>query len=143
MISLPRGNDKESALHELADKFGQGVGNADNLIEANMAMHTQALHRAELLPRDPEKTAKVREDLGKLKAPEGGKVVDAAVRGGTTVLVYEDETGRQHLAVADDDDDQDEPRTWGGMQNLEAGAGPHGPQKDEKKKDEKDEKDED
>lgn len=100
---MPRGNDAAAALKDLADKFGKGVGNAEQLIEANLKMYSQELRRAEILPRDDEATAEVRKDLSKLKGPNGEPVMDAAVRGGTTVIVYQDEDGRHRLATTEDE----------------------------------------
>jgi hypothetical protein len=112
---MPRGNDSAKALQELSEKFGQGVGNAEHLIEANLAQYPEELRRAELLPRDPEATDELRKNLGKLKGPHGEEVIDAAVRrapGGqpTTVIVYVTEDGRYHLGVLDDDNKAIEPK---------------------------------
>ncbi len=105
---MPRGNDAQAALQELADKFGKGVGNAEQLIEANLAMRSVRLAKAEQLPRDDAATAKAHEDLvGKKAGPNGEVVVDAAVRraqsGGDpiTVIVYQADDGRQHLGTLD------------------------------------------
>lgn len=100
---MARGNDAEQALHELADKFGQGVGNAEEMIQGALRARSRAFMQAELLPRNEEKTAEAREHLDKLKAPRGCTVVDAAVRGDLTTIVYEDPTGRLQLGVNDAD----------------------------------------
>lgn len=97
---MPRGNDSKAALDELADKFGKGVGNAEELIEASLAQRSELLRRAELLPVDPEATREL--DINKLKGPDGEKVVSAKVRGGITVVVYEDARGGYRLAALDE-----------------------------------------
>jgi hypothetical protein len=97
---MPRGNDKKAALSELADKFGSGAGNAEALIEASLENRSEALRRAELLPVDPDATRDL--DFGKLKGPNGEKVVSAKVRGGVTVVVYEDARGAFRLAALDE-----------------------------------------
>jgi hypothetical protein len=119
-------------LHELADKFGQGVGNAEQLIQSNLARMTPELRRAELLPRDPEETAKARKKLVGQKK-DGHEIKDAAVRGGTTCVVVEDETGRYHLAALDDNDklltEADPDPLGAAPADAVPGAGPQGPTK--------------
>lgn len=128
---MPRGNDAEAALHELADKFGKGVGNADQLIEANLQHHTAALRKAEILPRDPERTAEAKENLDSLKVPDGHTAIDAAVRGGVTVVVTEDETGRRHIIALDEGDEyRPEPVQVFGVRDPIPGASQHGPSRD-------------
>jgi hypothetical protein len=107
---MPRGNDAESALHELADRFGKGVGNAEMLIDANLAANTQELREAQLLPRDEEATAEARKEIDKLKGPDGEEVVSVAVRGAPDsgrrikVIVYRTEEGRDLVAALDEKD---------------------------------------
>jgi len=95
-----RGQDeqeRETNLHELADQFGEGVGNAEELINANAARRTAELATISSLPVLQEATNDF--DLDKLEGPDGEYVVDAAVRGAGrtqgTIVVYEDESGRQ------------------------------------------------
>lgn len=107
---MPRGNDAEAASHELADRFGEGVGNAEELIDANLAMHTPALRAAELLPRDEEATREALAHIDELEGPNGEPVVDVAVRGSLastnryTVVVYRTAAGRDLLHVIEDDE---------------------------------------
>lgn len=100
---MPRGNDKEAALHELADRFGEGTGNAEELIQANLADFSHELLVLSDLPRDEEATAEL--DIEKMKGPNGEEVVDAAVRGAGrtrgTIVLYEGEDGRRHKHVAE------------------------------------------
>jgi hypothetical protein len=103
---MPRGNDKqaqEAQLHELADQFGEGVGNAEALIIANTANRTGELAEVTSLPVLEEDTSEL--DLDSLEAPDGAYVVDAAVRGSGrtkgTVVVFEDESGRLQKALVD------------------------------------------
>lgn len=98
---MPRGNDKEAQetqLHELADQFGEGVGNAEELINANAARRTQELAAISSLPVIQADTDQI--DLDKLSGPNGEYVVDAVIRGaGRTkglIAVYEDEGARTH-----------------------------------------------
>lgn len=97
---MPRGNDAAAALSDLASKFGKGVGNAEELIEASLKFRSQALRRAELLPIDEKATKAL--DLSDLHGPDGERVVTATVRGGTTVIVYEDSRGAYRLSTMDD-----------------------------------------
>jgi hypothetical protein len=97
----PRGNDAEAALHELADKFGRGVGNADQLIEASLARSSQALRAAEMLPRHAAATAEQQKKLIGKKV-NGETILDVAVRGGTTVAVVEAEDGRRFVIALDE-----------------------------------------
>jgi hypothetical protein len=112
---MPRGNDSEAALSDLADRFGQGVGNAEVLIAAAQAMRPQRLRRAEMLPRDDKLTAEAREKhVGTKHGPHGSLVIDAAVRRSAgqepiTVIVYRDDSGREHLGVLDEYDKVIEP----------------------------------
>ena len=97
---MPRGNDAKAALADLAEKFGRGVGNAEELIEATLRNRSRALIKAEQLPIDQAATAAL--DLDALKGPDGEKVVSAAVHGDVTVIVYEDERGSYRLAALDE-----------------------------------------
>lgn len=95
--------DRSAALHELADQFGEGVGNAEELIAANAARRTADLAAISSLPVIQEETDEL--DLDKLEGPDGEYIVDAAVRGSGrtrgTVVVFEDENGRQDKALID------------------------------------------
>lgn len=90
--------DREANLHELADQFGEGVGNAEELINANASRRTAELATISSLPVLQAETDEL--DLDKLEGPDGEYVTDAAVRGaGRTkglIIVYVDETGREH-----------------------------------------------
>lgn len=112
---MPRGNDKEAALHELADQFGEGVGNAEELISANAERRTAELAAISDLPILEDATKEL--DLDKLEGPNGEYVVDAAVRGSGrtkgTIVVYETEDGRllKHLSESNyEERGQDGPR---------------------------------
>jgi hypothetical protein len=98
---MPRGNDKEGqemALHELADSFGQGAGNAEQLIIANTALRTADLATVSAFKVDPELTAEL--DLDELEGPNGEYVVDASVRrmgrAQGTVVLFQAGDGRLH-----------------------------------------------
>lgn len=94
---MPRGNDP-SAAAELADRYGDGAGNAEALIEANAARFSQELVAAQLLAIDYEASEELDlEKVGKAADLSDGAVVrSAAVRhgqddasGGYVTLVYE------------------------------------------------------
>lgn len=99
---MPRGNDSQAATSELADRFSEGRGNAEELIEANNQERSLELVSASMKKIDEDATKEAREDLSKLSGPNGEEVLDAAVRGGDTIVVYEDEDGRVKKAVADE-----------------------------------------
>lgn len=94
---MPRGNDAQTAAHELADRFGSGAGNAEELIVAHDAARPRELVAASMKPLDEEATAEL--ELDKLKGPNGEPVVSASVRGGEVIVAYEDEDGRLHKAL--------------------------------------------
>jgi|SRR6185436_14009798 hypothetical protein len=105
---MPRGNDKdtqEQALHELADDFGKGVGNAEEMIRRNTALRTADLATVSSFPVDDEASSEL--DLDKVELPDGmdGYVVDAVVRkqgrSQGTVAVVEDDNGRTNKVLVD------------------------------------------
>lgn len=108
---MPRGNDQDAAIHDLADRYGQGVGDAELLIDANLASQTQALRKAQILPRDEEATAEARKNMDKITGPNGEKVVAVAVRGSVesperyTVVVVRAEDGRDLTYALDENDE--------------------------------------
>jgi hypothetical protein len=118
--------DREEALHELADQFGDGVGNAEQLIDANAARRTAELATISTLPLLPTDTEEL--DLDKLEGPNGEYVVDAAVHGSGrtrgTIVVYEDETGRLHKHLAEST--IDESRESGPRRSSHAKSKPKG-----------------
>jgi hypothetical protein len=93
----------ENALHKVADQFADGVGNAEQLIDANAARRTADLATVSSLPVIQAETDEL--DLDDLKGPDGEFVIDASVRGSGrtkgTVVVYEDEFGRVQKWLAD------------------------------------------
>ncbi|MET0604400.1 MAG: hypothetical protein ABW167_20610 [Baekduia sp.] len=108
---MPRGNDKDEqaiALHELGDAFGEGVGNAEELINGNAALRTAELAAISILPVIQADTDAL--NLDDLEGPNGEYVVDACVRGAGrtkgTIVVFETEDGRtlKHLAESNYDD---------------------------------------
>ena len=94
---MPRGND-ESAAHDLVAKHGEGVGNAEKLIEQTYADRTPEFEAAQMKALDEDATAAL--DISKLSGPNGEPVVSAAVRGGVTLVVYEDDKGGYSKAIA-------------------------------------------
>lgn len=100
--------DRKANLHELADQFGEGVGNAEELINANAARRTAEIATISALPILQDETNDL--DLEKVKADEGLYVVDAAWRGsGRTkglVATAEDEGGRLHKVLIESSIDQ-------------------------------------
>lgn len=97
---MPRGND-ESAARDLAASVGEGVGNAEDLIERTYADRSPEFEAAQMKALDEEATAEL--DITKLSGPNGEEVVSAAVRGGVTIVVYLDERGGYSKALASED----------------------------------------
>lgn len=94
---MPRGND-ESAARDLVAKHGEVAGNAEKLIEQTYADRTPEFEAAQMKSLDEEATAAL--DISKLSGPNGETVVSAAVRGGATIVVYEDDKGGYSKALA-------------------------------------------
>lgn len=98
---MPRGNDAEAAAHELADKFGEGSGNASELIDAVQAEISPEMATIQIWPVDEEATAAL--DLDELEGPDGERVEDAAVHvlnnESATIVVFLDDTGRHRKAI--------------------------------------------
>jgi hypothetical protein len=95
---MPRGND-ETAARDLAAKHGgEGVGNAEELIRMVQESRSPELELA--LAKSVDEAATAALDLSTLSGPNGEPVVAAAVRGGMTVIVYEDSTGAYSKAIA-------------------------------------------
>ena len=87
---MPAGNDAAKAATELADKFGGGEGNADEMIKASRLRYAGDLGKAQLMPVED-----VEVDLDALASAVGVKTVIAAtVRGPYVVYSFEDEEGR-------------------------------------------------
>lgn len=83
-----------SLASSLADRFGAGAGNAEQLIQANRLAQSQGLTAATLSPRDDEATAEL--DRDKVEKQVGATVLDCAVRGDYIVVVAEDANGRAY-----------------------------------------------
>ena len=103
---MPRGNDSDAAAAELADRFKEGLGNAEELIIANNANYPVELIQASEKKIDEEATAEARENLDSYSGPDGEEAKDVAIRGGVAVVVYEDEAGRLLKAIVGDEDGQ-------------------------------------
>jgi hypothetical protein len=96
---MPRGNDAEAAARELRDRYGDGVGNAEDVLRSSAVALPSVLREATLKTRDDEASADL--DYGKIEKAAGveGTVVDASVRGGDTVYVWADDRGALHKGV--------------------------------------------
>lgn len=94
---MPRGND-ETAARDLAAKHGEEAGNAEKLIEQVQASRSPELEAASMKSLDEDATAAL--DLSTLSGPDGQPAVSAAVRGGVTIVVYEDAKGGYSKCVA-------------------------------------------
>lgn len=129
--------DRKENLHELADQFGEGVGNAEALIEANARRRTADLATIGSLPLLQDKTNEL--DLDKVKLDEDDLyVLDGAWRGsGRTaglIVTAEDTGGRLHKILVEHNIDEgrpEGPRKSSHAKNAEDEAG-----KDESKKSE-------
>lgn len=93
---MPRGND-EAAHRDFQTQYGVH-GNAEQLLEQHRAAMNPTLRAAQLKPRDDEASDSL--DQAKIKPSQGGKVLDAAVRGGLIVYVAEDKEGRAYKDTA-------------------------------------------
>lgn len=90
---MPRGNDKSA---EPATEGGEM--NAEQLIATVEAARDPEVEVALMKPLDEEATAAL--DLSTLSGPNGEPAINAGVRGGVTVMVYEDSTGRFQKCIA-------------------------------------------
>lgn len=100
---MPRGNDAQAALAELADNFGDGVGRAEELIAASRARYSGLLRTAQLQPVDAEAKEQIsKADVAKSADLDENEVLDYAVHGQgrdadkTVIVVYNDERGETH-----------------------------------------------
>lgn len=133
--------DRKSALHELADQFGEGVGNAEELINANAERRTAELNAIQSLPIIQDQTNEIDLDKVKVSGEHGDHyVVDAAWRGsGRTrglVAIVEDEVGRQHKVLVEsnyDDRHAAGPRRSSHAKNEQDEAGKDSSKKAESK----------
>ena len=96
---MARGNDAEAAARELRDRYGDGVGSAEDVLRASAISLPPALREATLKERDDEASAELDYDKVGKTAGIKGTVVDASVRGGDTVYVWADERGGLHKGV--------------------------------------------
>jgi len=88
---MPAGNDAQNALNELADKFGQGTGRAEDLIQANRTRFAGLLGAAQLKQVDAEATEELKEaDVAKSAGVDGDDLLGYTVRGDTVVYSYVD-----------------------------------------------------
>lgn len=81
---MPRGNDP-TASRDLANQYGEGHGNAEDLIRAHDDRLDVELNNALLKPIDPAATDAL--DLRSIKPKYGGKIMNAVIRGGRMVVV--------------------------------------------------------
>lgn len=98
MATPEGGNDRSAALTELADKFGQGTGRAEQLIDASRARYQGDLGKAQNLPVDEEASEELRDDLSGLAKTvevDEKRIITASVRGPYALYVYADSTGRE------------------------------------------------
>lgn len=106
-----------SLASDIADQFGGGAGNAEQLIEANNLRYSEVLNAAQLTAPDPDRD----EDfdaaaIAKVADIDEKNIVAHAVRGNYLVFAYEAPDGRVHkeaLLIEDDklvaSDEQDSP----------------------------------
>lgn len=134
--------DRRTALHELGDQFGEGVGNAEELINANAERRTAELNAIASLPVLQEETNELDLDKVSLKRDHphsDAYIVDAAWRGsGRTkglIAVVEDEAGRQHKVLVESnyDDRVNGPRRSSHAKNETDEAGKDPAKKSESK----------
>lgn len=85
---MPRGNDP-TAGRDIAAQYGEGHGNAEDLIRYHDDELDEELNRALLKPVDPAATEAL--DLDSIKPKYGGTIMSAVIRGGRLVVVEDDE----------------------------------------------------
>jgi hypothetical protein len=90
---MPRGND--TTAQPVTES---GELNAEQLISAVEAARSPEVEVALMKPLDEEATAAL--DLSTLSGPNGEVAINAGVRGGVTVMVYADATGRYQKCIA-------------------------------------------
>lgn len=123
----PRHFQRDKSLSaEIADDFGGGGGNAEELIEANALARTQEFVAAQLLPGesglDPEKRRRPdlwddngltikKSDIAKKAGFDADQVVSFDVHGDYLVYAYETRDGRVHkdVLVIDEDGKLEDP----------------------------------
>lgn len=81
---MPRGNDP-TASRDLANQYGDGHGNAEDLIRTHDDRLDEELNRALLKPVDPAATDAL--DLESIKPKFDGTIMSAVIRGGRLVVV--------------------------------------------------------
>ena len=105
---MPRTHEllQEDAAASSAEFVGQyGIHpNAEALLLAHQASLDPALEAALLKPVDAEATAEL--DLESIEPEQGGKVLDAAVRGGNIVYVAEATDGRYYKGIVPAEDEE-------------------------------------
>lgn len=94
---MPRGNDP-TASRDIAAQYGEGHGNAEDLIRAHDDRLDAELNKALLKPVDPVATEAL--DLDSIKPKYGGTIMNAVIRGGRMVVV-EDVDGHYEKWHAD------------------------------------------
>jgi hypothetical protein len=111
---VPRGNDP-TASRDIAAQYGEGHGNAEDLIRAHDDHLDAELNKALLKPVDPAATDAL--DLDSIKPKYGGTIMNAVIRGGRMVVV-EDKDG--HYLKWHDDPPGGKKRSGSGK--VDAGA---------------------
>lgn len=120
---MPRGNDADAAASELADKFSAGQGDAEALINANNEARPLELIQASNKKTDDEATKEAYDKLvGTNGGPDGEEILDVAVRGGVTIIVFEAEDERVHKAILEEDPGESEKKTSAAKKKANAKA---------------------
>lgn len=94
-------NDMAAARTEARGQYGSHA-NAEELIRAHAASISPEVRSASRKPLNEEATKSL--DRGSIEVPEGGKLVDAVVRGNTISYVWEDANGGWHKGATGYDD---------------------------------------
>lgn len=113
---MPRGNDP-TASRDVVAQYGEGHGNAEDLIRAHDDRLDAELNKALLKPVDPAATEAL--DLDSIKPRYGGTIMNAVVRGGRLVVV-EDVKG--HYEKWHDDPPGGGSKRGGRRSSVDAGA---------------------
>jgi hypothetical protein len=99
-------NDMEAARREARGQYGAHA-NAEELIRAHAATVSPEVRAASMKPVNEDATKEL--DRSQIEVPNGGKVVDAVVRGNTISFVWEDESGLWHKGATGYDDSYEAP----------------------------------
>lgn len=106
MASTPAHFTRDPSLSAgIADQFGGGAGNAEQLIDANNLRYSTELVAAQMLPGDPERTAEFdHAEVAKIADLEEENLLAFEVHGEYLVYIFEGHDGRTGKDILHIDD---------------------------------------